>query len=193
VWPQTGVNLPGAGTLMLQPHVTMPPLIILCLTHLAAAYALFQVLRSRRTAAAGWRAVGPSAMHWFCFAGVWALSAFISWIWIFVGSSRPDADTQMMWALALALSFTIGAAWGGLHVANLRRTSLRWRGAQIRWEAKGATQAQEMTNIASARRRANGALRLTFADGSVFDLDIHARNADAFLASISERRGEDIW
>jgi hypothetical protein len=178
---------------MLQPHVTMPPLIILGLAHLAAVYALFQILTSRRTVTAGWRAVGPSGMHWFCFAGLWALSAFITWIWIFVGSRRPDGDTQMMWALALALFFAVGAAWGGLHVASLRRASLRWRGAQIRWEAKGASQAKEMAGIVSAKRRANGALRLTFADGNVFDLDIHASNADAFLASISERRGEDIW
>jgi hypothetical protein len=78
-------------------------------------------------------------------------------------------------------------------VASLRRTSLRWRGAQIRWEMKGASHAEEMTNITRAKRRPNGALRLTFADGSRLDLDIHARNADAFLASISERRGEDIW
>lgn len=50
-----------------------------------------------------------------------------------------------------------------------------------------------MTNITSAKRRANGALRLTFSDGGRLDLDIHAINADAFLASISERRGKDIW
>lgn len=81
-------------------------------------------------------------MHWFSFAGSWAISGLISWIWIFVGSSRSDADTQMMWALALALFFAAGAAWGGLHVASLRRISLRWRGAQIRWEAKGASRAE---------------------------------------------------
>ena len=178
---------------MLSSHVTTTPLIILGLTHAAAAFALVQVLRSRRTINSGWRNVGPSGMHWFCFAGVWAISGFISWIWVFVGSSRADADTQMLWALALALFFAAGAAWGGLHVASLRRTSLRWRGAQIRWEMKGASHAEEMTNITRAKRRPSGALRLTFADGSRLDLDIHARNADAFLASISERRGEDIW
>jgi hypothetical protein len=124
-------------------------------------------------------------MHWFAFLGCWALSTLISWVWLFVGSARHDADEQMRYALLLVLAFGAGAAWSGLYIARLRRAALRWRGTAIRWRERGRDIDEDMTDFDAFRRAFSGALHVRFRDGTILKLDPYARNAEDLMVAIS--------
>jgi hypothetical protein len=89
--------------------------------HLACFIALSVLLRGAPPQSPGWRVVGPSWTHWFCFVGSWAFSA----LKLFVGSARRDAEVQMAYLLALIFAFGAGAVLSGSYMVRLRRTSLR--------------------------------------------------------------------
>jgi len=174
---------------MLQDHVTPLPLALVAAVHVACLVASVAVVSSTPPRIAGWRLIGPGGMHWFCFVGCWAFAALISWVWLFVGSARHDADEQMRYALGLILVFGGGAAWSGFHIANLRRVALRWRGTAIAWRERGRDIVQDMGDFDAWRRAFSGALHIRFRNGAILKLDIYSRNADDFMAALSERSG----
>ena len=118
---------------MLQAHVTPLPLALVAAVHAVCLFALVTALRTPAPQFPGWRVVRPGGTQWFCFVGCWTFAALVSWVWLFVGSARHDAEMQMRWALLLILAFGIGAAWSGFYIAQLCRIMLRWRGPVIRW------------------------------------------------------------
>jgi hypothetical protein len=174
---------------MLQDHVTPLPLALVAAVHLACLLASVAVLCSGPSRDTGWRVVGPSSMHWFAFLGCWALAALISWVWLFVGSSRHDAEAQMRYALGLALAFGAGAAWSGFYIGQLHRAALRWRGPAIQWRERGRDVVQDMGDFDAFRRAFSGAFHVRFRDGAILKLDPYARNAEDLMAAISERTG----
>jgi hypothetical protein len=177
---------------MLQDHVTPLPLALVAAVHLACMLASVAVLRSGPSRVPGWRVVGPGSMHWFAFLGCWALAALISWVWLFVGSARLDAEAQMRYALGLVLAFGAGAAWSGFHIGKLRRMALRWRGAAIQWRERGRDVVQDIGDFDAFRRAFSGAFLFRFRNGVILKLDPYARNAEDLMAAISERTGRSI-
>jgi hypothetical protein len=177
---------------MLQDYVTPWPLALVVSVNLACLAALITVLRSAPSDVPGWRAVGPGGTHWFCFVGCWAFATLISWVWLFVGSGRQDAEVQMRYALMLIFAFGGGAAWSGFYIARLRRMALRWRGTTIRWYGRGGEIVQDMGDFDAFRHAISGALHLRFRDGATLKLDLYSRNAEELAAAISERAGVDI-
>ena len=172
---------------MLQDYVTPLPLALVVAVHLACVVASFTVLRTEPFRSAGWKVVGPSGMHWFCFLGCWAFAALISWVWLFVGSARHDAEIQMRYALLLIVVFGTGAAWSGFYIAHLRRMALRWRGTVIQWRERGRDVVQDMRDFDAFRRALSGALHLRFRDGAILKLDLYSRNAEDLMVAMSER------
>ena len=118
---------------MLQDHVAPLLLAMVIATHSACLLALISVLRARTAEFPGWRVVQPSGTHWFCFVGCWAFATLITWVWLFVGSARRDAEVQMGWALLLILAFGIASAGVGFYIAQLLRLALRWPGPTVAW------------------------------------------------------------
>lgn len=172
---------------MLQHYVTPVTLAFVGAVHLACIIALADVIRSRPPKFPGWGMVKPGGSHWFCFAGSWAFAALVSWIWLFVGSARRDAEMQMRYALGLIIAFGIAAAWSGFHIARLRRMALRWRGQVMVWRAQGKEVSQDMVNLVSYRRAFFSQLHhLHFRDGTALKLDPYSGNSDALLAAMSE-------
>jgi hypothetical protein len=177
---------------MLQDHVTPLPLALVAAVHLACLFASVAVLRSEPSRVPGWRVVGPSSMHWFCFLGCWAFATLISWVWLFVGSARHDAEVQMQYALGLILVFGAGAAWSGFYMGHLRRMALRWRGTTIQWRERGRDVVQDMSDFDAWRRALSGAFHFRFSDGTILTLDTYSRNAEDLMVAISERSGRVI-
>jgi hypothetical protein len=95
----------------------------------------------------------------------------------------------MRYALWLIVAFGAGAAWSGFYIAQLRRMALRWRGTVIQWRERGRDVVQDMTDFDAFRRALSGALHLRFRDGAILKLDLYSRNAEDFMAAISERTG----
>ncbi len=84
--------------------------------------------RTARLRGDGWHTLRPGWLLHGAFAGSLALSAFIGWILLKGGSTRPDAATQNLYALGLATAFGSGAlymAW-----LNYGRT-IAWQGTTI--------------------------------------------------------------
>ena len=176
----------------MQEHVTPLPLTLVAAVHGVCLLALIAVLRAPTVLVPGWRVVGPSGMHWFCFVGCWAFAALVSWVWLFVGSGRRDAEAQMRWALLLILAFGIGAAASGFSIARLRRRALRWRGKAIRWRERGRDVVQDMADLDGVRHALSGLFHLRFRDGTELKLDLYARNAEDLAVALSEQVGRDI-
>ena len=162
---------------MVQDHITPLPLALVAAVHVACLFASASVLRSHSFRLSGWRVVGPSGMHWFAFLGCWALATLISWVWLFVGSARHDAEVQMRYALGLILAFGAGAAWSGFYIAQLRRMALSWRGTAIQWRERGRDVVEDMSDFDAYRRAFSGAFLFRFRDGTILKLDPYARNA----------------
>lgn len=173
----------------MQDYVTPLPLALVAGLHIACIVASAAVLRAAPHDFPGWRIVGPGGTHWFCFLGSWSFATLISWVWLFVGSARRDADVQMRYALLLIFAFGIGAAWTGFYIAKLRRAAVRWRGSAIRWSERGRDVVQDMADFDSFRRTMSGALHLRFRDGTILKLDLYSRNAQDLAAALSERAG----
>ena len=177
---------------MLQDYVTPLPLALVAAVHLACLAAAAAVLRAPARRFQSWHVIGPSGTHWFCFLGCWAFATLISWVWLFVGSARHDAEAQMRYALLLIYAFGIGGAWSGFYIAQLYRMALRWRGTTIRWRKRGADVVQDMADFDAFRRALSGALHLRFRDGTILKLDLYSRNAEDLAAAISERVRLDL-
>jgi hypothetical protein len=177
---------------VLQDHVTPLPLALVAAAHGACLLALIAVLRAPTARFPGWRVVRPGVTHWFCFVGCWAFAMLVSWVWLYVGSARRDAEAQMRWALLLILAFGMGAAWSGFYIAQVRRRLLRWRGATIRWRERGRDMVQDMADFNGFRRTFSGLFHVRFRDGAVLKLDLYCRNAEDLAATTSEYLGRDI-
>ena len=177
----------------MQDYVTPLPLAALLAAHAACITASFTVSRCQTPPFPGWHLLGPSGSHWFCFVGSWAFGALISWVWVFVGSARADAEFQMNVALLLAVVFCTAGAGSGFYVAALRRKELRWRGDVICWRERRQEMRQEFSSFDAIRRNWDGAFQIRFKDQSILKLDFYARNASEFLARFSEEIGEDVY
>ncbi len=177
----------------MQDYVTPLPLIALVSAHTACFALVIANLAWRAQDYPGWRMMGPGGTHWFTLYAGWAFGALISWVWLFVGSARADAEFQMRMALLLALVFTSSAVVVGAYVIFLRRRAIRWRGKVIAWRQSGRDLSQPFEAIASAHPTMfNGAVELRFADDTVLKIDMNATNVTEFLACLPKRVSRDF-
>jgi hypothetical protein len=178
---------------MLQDYVTPLPLLLVAATHAACLVATVTLLIVPPARFPDWQVVRPAAMHWTAYIGSWALSLLITWVWLFVGSGRYDAKTQMNIALGLIVAFGAAAAWSGIYIALLRETALRWRDTEIRWQAKQKEVFQEMTSFEEFSRGWDGAVHIRFRDGTILKLDQYARNSVRLIEAISQSVVEETF
>lgn len=139
----------------------------------------------------GWRILKPGPMY---AVGIWlgaGLTAFMAYIWLFVGSDRPDGAQQMQILFWLILAFgggTIIVIWQGHQV---RRLGLRWRGDQILWCAGGQEVSRRFSDVAGLEKSLLGAVTISFADGTQVKVDPNASHAMA-LIEVLESRGSQL-
>lgn len=169
----------------MQDYVTPFPLLVLVGAHIIWLNAILAVIGSPKPDYPGWRVVGPGGAHWFCLFGGWGFAVLISWVWLFVGSGRADAEFQMRIALLLAVVFSSTAAWTGFYIARLRRTALRWRGDEIVWREGASERRQEFSKVIAMRQSWDSAIHIRFADQSILKLDMYAKNASEFLSHLT--------
>lgn len=139
----------------------------------------------------GWRMVKPGPIY---SVGMWlgtGLTAFMSYIWLFVGSDRPDGAQQMQILFWLILAFgggTIIVIWQGLQV---RRLGLRWRGDQMAWRAGGKEVSRRFGDVARLEMTLLGAVTIRFADGTRLKLDPNASHAMAMIDALCGEERSD--
>jgi hypothetical protein len=71
----------------------------------------------------GWRVLAPGVGEWFVIALLLSLTGLFLYVFYFVGSSRPDAATQMFWLQVLIVAFT---AMSALAAWSMFASFTRW-------------------------------------------------------------------
>lgn len=72
------------------------------------AFALFQ--RRRGSSREGWNYLTPSLLEWAAVILSFGMAGFLLYIYYFVGSDRPDAESQMQIVSWMILVFAVGGA-----------------------------------------------------------------------------------
>lgn len=165
-----------------------PRYIVIMLIGAMATLALASIDRRAMPGKRGWRELRPGASYGFAIIGGTLFTLFLSYIWLFVGSARPDAESQMQVLFWLILAF------GGATIITLiqyraaRRCALRWRGDILCWlDGSGAEQRRSLDDIVAIRRALMGAVHVLFADGAELRIDPHVRHALALIDEIDDR------
>lgn len=174
----------------MQDYVTPVTLVVLIAAHMTCLASAGAIARTSSPSFPGWHLVGPSFDHWFAFVGGWAFATLISWVWLFLGSARFDAGSQMNVAFVLAVACCAGAVYTGFQITALRYTALRWQDRKITWREHGKEVTQEFARVVSIHRSFGGEIQIRFSDQSTLKLDPYARNASEFIACVSDVIGE---
>ena len=92
----------------------------------------------------GWHVIAPSPMHWTALWLSAALSGFMTYIYLFVGSTRPDGAHQMQVLFWLIVVFGLGTIVSAVSIRLVRRSAVRWRGATIAFNGPNGKQTHQL-------------------------------------------------
>ncbi|PTQ12114.1 hypothetical protein CLG96_05990 [Sphingomonas oleivorans] len=138
----------------------------------------------------GWRMLRPGWLLNFATAGSAGMAALFGYIFLFVGSSRPDADIQTPYAVILILAFGMAAiyvAW-----TSYGRT-IMWKGNELRVRTSlGREMVCRISDIRSVTKSEMlGEYRLTFHDGSTLRLSAYFHGVKELVARLPKRARQD--
>ncbi len=141
--------------------------------------------RSTSPGTHGWLQIRPGAMHWTGFSLSAALALFMGYIWIFVGSTRPDGAAQMRILFWLILFFAGGSILMGWAIVQIRQAGIEWRGTVIALRRpKGVRLKHGFEDITSVRRDWLGRVAIGFVGGTRVHLDTYATGADQLIEAL---------
>ncbi|MGE3246519.1 MAG: hypothetical protein AB7F96_00980 [Beijerinckiaceae bacterium] len=132
----------------------------------------------------GWRAIKAGPMHWTGLGLGTALVILMSYVWLFVGSTRPDAEQQMSILFYLILAFGAGTIILGCQCWLLARRAIFWRGTTIRFTQGGAPQVRAFDDVEALATTMWGRAIVRFRDGTELTLDPHAQGAEELIARL---------
>jgi small-conductance mechanosensitive channel len=139
----------------------------------------------------GWRLVAPSAMHWTGILLGGGLVLLMGYVRLFVGSSRPDSDTQMTILTWLILAFALCTIVTGWSMVRIRRQAIRWRGTRLVYNLRREEREVDLSTISETSNDLIGGAVVHFADGTVLRLDPYARGARELLEALSRKNDDD--
>jgi hypothetical protein len=136
----------------------------------------------------GWRSIKPGGTYAFAIGGGIIFTLFLAYIWLFVGSSRPDGEQQMRILFWLIMAFGGGTLITLFQYGQARRPAMRWRGDTLVWRGKGGTeQTHKLSEAVALRKAFMGPVYIVFGDGSEARIDPYATNAPALLKMVADR------
>jgi len=133
----------------------------------------------------GWRSITPSAMHWTSLWLSAALAGFMAYIYLFVGSTRSDAEHQMKVLFWLFVAFGLGAIVSAIAIRLVRRSAIRWRGEKITFAGVKGEETRQLADVVRLEGTAVGSVMLGFRDGATLRLDPYASGAAELIEKIS--------
>lgn len=137
----------------------------------------------------GWRLIKPSPMHWTALGLCAALSGFMAYIYLFVGSTRPDAEHQMKILFWLIVAFGIGAIAAAFSIGLVRRGVVRWRGSAIAFAGRNGQETRQLADVVRLEYSRFGRAIVSFRDGTTLRLDPYASGAPQLIDKISDMLG----
>lgn len=137
--------------------------------------------------AEGWKVLRPGWLINGAIVGSSGMSAFFGYIWIFVGSSRSDAETQLLYALGLFLAFGLAAFYLML---LCHAQIVMWKGNQLKIEHRiGSTKAVSFGDISAvAKSDLLGLYRVVFKDGKSVRISKDMQGIEQLLAKLPRRQ-----
>lgn len=135
----------------------------------------------------GWIMVTPAPLHWSAIILSAALFLFIGYIWLFVGSSRPDGTSQMRIAFWLSVIFGAGSVVAAFQTIRIMRSALSLRGNEIAFQKAGGQILLRCSDVIFGERRWGGEIRFGFGDGTILDVDPYALNADRLIERLADQ------
>jgi hypothetical protein len=138
----------------------------------------------------GWAMVKPSAMHWTAVVLSGALTLLFAYVWLFVGSSRPDGAFQLKVLLGLLIAFGAGTIIAGLMFRTIVHRNIRWRGQVITYNGRAGAMSRSFQDIRSAKSTMSG-FAIAFADGEILYVDPYAAGALRLMDAVLTFLGLD--
>jgi hypothetical protein len=136
----------------------------------------------------GWRSIKPGGTYAAAIIGGVLFTLFLAYMWLFVGSSRSDAESQMRILFWLIIAFGGGTLITLFQYGQVCRTGIRWRGDELSWRDKGGMELSRKVSEAFALRKAfMGPVYIVFGDGTEVRVDPFATNAPLLLKTLSDR------
>jgi hypothetical protein len=131
----------------------------------------------------GWRTVRPGLYNWAPLVGCAAFALLLFYVYNFVGSALPDAESQMHMCLGLGIASAFGAV---LMLWNAFGRTLAWRGDQLRITPLiGASRDRLFAEVAKVRKVRRD-YRVIFADGASIEVSPYMHGASQLLDAIIE-------
>lgn len=126
----------------------------------------------------------------FAIIGCIGFVGFTGFFLLSGGSSRPDADKQNIFALALLIGFGVGAfytAW-----ACYGRT-IMWKGKEIRVRTRLGTEiVRHLSDVLLVTKsEATGEYRLKFRDGSTLRFSAYFHGASELVAQLPSGKSSE--
>ena len=171
----------------MQHYVTSLELFLVCGLAAAICIALCCLILSIPPKKPGWIMVTPAPLHWSAIILSAALFLFIGYIWLFVGSSRPDGASQMRIAFWLSVIFGTGSVVAAFQTMRIMRSVLSLRGNEIAFQKAGGQILLRCSDVMFGERRWGGEIRFGFGDGTILDVDPYARNADRLIERLADQ------
>jgi hypothetical protein len=169
----------------MQPHVTFFGLAALFWIVTGFAYMSWDIRRAIHSKGQGWLVVLPSWQHWFGFLGSAGFSALTGWTWLFTGSARHDADSQMWAAFLLTVGFGTGANIVGYLIVRTLKQQLRIKGSKVAFtDSCGIERDLGAHQVEAFRETWSGYYQVLFDDGTILLIDKYAKNSVAFLEQL---------
>ena len=124
-------------------------------------------------------------MHWTGIVLGAGLAGLMLYVWLFVGSSRPDAESQMTILFCLICAFGSVTVIVGRQTWLITKRDVRWRGQTIKFAAQPMDEARNLNDVAAVKLTPWGAFALQFRDGTRIKLDANARGAQQLIDVVS--------
>ena len=140
----------------------------------------------------GWRSMKPGGTYIVAIIGGPLFTLFLAYIWLFVGSSRPDAGSQMRILFWLIIAFGGGTLITLLQYGQARRSAMRWRGDVLYWRGKGGAEYnRKLSDALGLRKSFMGPVYIIFGDGAEARIDPYTSNALALIQKVADRLSPD--
>ena len=134
----------------------------------------------------GWRQVKVGTMHWTGVLLGTALTGLFSYVWLFVGSTRSDAETQMTILFWLIVTFGLGTIVVGWGMYLITARALRWRGKSMVYANNGGEEKRTFQDVVALELTFWGHVAICFNDGSVVRLDPFAVGARELIDAVAD-------
>ncbi len=162
--------------------------IVIGLVAMLAVYALATWTGRSPPDQRGWRAIRPGAMYGVGISLGTVLTLGMAWVWLFVGSNRPDGTEQMRILFWLIVAFGLGTFITLVQFGELRRAAMRWRGDRLVWrDRQGQEYDRKLGEAVALRRAFMGPVFAVFGDGAEARIDPNATNASDLIEALAVR------